>query len=282
MISPIAFLSDLSNPALAFLPKALIVAMLSAALCGLVGSHMVLRGMAFAGDAIAHAVFPGLAVAFVLGGSLLLGGLIGGIAVAVLVALFSQRRELKDDALIGVFFAAAFAIGLVVLSKTPAYAGSLQSFLSGSITGVNNSDIAITAGASIFILGVLTLLHSRLALSSIDRELAQAAGIPVLLLDIVLYIAVAIAVVVAVHTVGNILVLALLVTPAATARLLSTRLVPMMITSVLLGASASLIGVYLAWSLDVPAGAAIVLSSTALFFLAWFVQPWVRNLKEHK
>ena len=273
MLSPMDFLADLTNPALAFLPKALLVAALSSALCGLVGAHMVVRGMAFAGDAIAHAVFPGLAVAFVMGGSLYLGGVLGGVAVAVIVALFAQRRVVGEDSVIGVFFAASFAVGLVVLSKSQAYAGSLASFLSGSITGVNGRDIAVTVGVFAAVAVLLVVLHRALVLGSMDREMARAAGVPVLVVDVALYVAVAGAVVVAVHTVGNILVLALLITPPATARLLVHRLVPMMVLSMVVGVVSSVVGIYVAWSLDLPAGASIVLVSTVLFVCAWLVRP---------
>lgn len=269
MISLLEFLQDLCNPALAFLPKALLVSMLSAALCGAVGVHVVLRGMAFIGDAIAHAVFPGLAIAFVLGGSLILGGMLGGVSIALLVAVFSQRHRVREDSLIGIFFAAAFAVGLVVLSRSQAYAGSLASFLSGSITGVETEDIVLTAGTCLLTFAVLGVTHRELVAASLDRESARAAGVPVWALDVALYLAVAMAVVVSVHTVGNILVLALLVTPAATARLLCQRLIPTMLTSVVVGVASSFLGIYAAWALDVPVGAAIVLTATAVFLVAF-------------
>ncbi|AZA08408.1 anchored repeat-type ABC transporter permease subunit [Corynebacterium pseudopelargi] len=277
MITPWEFLADLQNPALAFLPKALLISVLSAALCAVVGTHMVLRGMAFAGDAIAHAVFPGLAIAFVLGGSLVLGGLIGGLSVALLVALFAHKSALKEDSLIGVFFAAAFAIGLVVLSRTQAYAGSLEGFLSGSITGVSAQQLWMAAIAAVVIVALLAAIHRELAFASLDRELARAAGVPVVVLDVLLYTAVAVSVVVAVHTVGNILVLALLITPASTARLLCRRLLPMMLCAMLLGIAASILGIYAAWSLDIPAGASIVLCSTVMFFFVWLLQPLLKD-----
>lgn len=167
MISPMDFLADLANPALSFLPRALLVAALSSALCGLVGTHMVVRGMAFAGDAIAHAVFPGLAIAFVMGGSLFLGGVLGGVAVAVIVAVFASRRVVGEDSVIGVFFATSFAVGLVVLSKSQAYAGSLASFLSGSITGVSRQDIMATVAVFAVIAAVLVVLHRGLDLTPV-------------------------------------------------------------------------------------------------------------------
>ncbi|GIG36936.1 anchored repeat-type ABC transporter permease subunit [Cellulomonas pakistanensis] len=273
MISPIDFLADLTNPDLAFLPKALLVALMSSVICGVIGSHVVLRGMAFIGEAVAHAVFPGLAVAFLLQGSLVLGGAVAGITTAVLVAVFSQNRRLKEDSIIGIFFVAAFALGIVIISRAPGYAGSLQDFLFGSITGIPDRDVVTVAVAgALLILGVL-LLHKELVTVSLDREMARASGLPVFALDLVLYVMVTIAIVISVQTIGNILVLALLITPAATARMLTDRLGVMMTLAPCFGGLAAVVGVYLSWSLDLPTGGTIVLVATAGFLLAWFLAP---------
>lgn len=270
MLSPAGFFADLSNPALVFLPKALLVSVLSALVCGVIGCHVVLRGMAFIGDAIAHAVFPGIAIAFALQASVFLGGAVAGAVVAGVVALFSQRRRVKEDTLIGIFFAAAFAGGLVIISRVDGYTASLTSFLFGSITGVTDSDIVTVAVVGF---AVVLLLTKELVAVSLDRESARAMNLPVLALDLVLYLAVTAAVVISVRTVGNILVLALLVTPAATARLLTDKLGVMMALAAGIGAIGSVLGVYISWAADVPAGAAIVLTVTAIFFVAWFLAP---------
>jgi manganese/iron transport system permease protein len=187
-MSPIDFLRDLVNPDLAFLPKALLVAVMSSIVCGVVGCYVVLRGMAFIGDAVAHAVFPGLAIAFVVSGNLILGGTIAGVATAVLVAVFSQNRRLREDSVIGIFFVAAFALGIVVISKAPGYAGSLQQFLFGSITGVPDEDLYTVAVTGIVVLGAVFLLHKEFVAVTIDREMARATGLRVFWLDIVLYV----------------------------------------------------------------------------------------------
>ncbi|MDU1522285.1 MAG: metal ABC transporter permease, partial [Actinomyces sp.] len=119
MLTLSEFWQDLHNPLLAFLPRALLICVCCAVVCGVVGSYVVLRGMAFMGDAVAHSVFPGLAIAFVLQGSLVLGGAIAGIVTAVLVALLSGNRRLKEDSVIGVLFAGAFALGLLIMSRAP-------------------------------------------------------------------------------------------------------------------------------------------------------------------
>ncbi|WP_136089055.1 anchored repeat-type ABC transporter permease subunit [Auritidibacter ignavus] len=267
------FLQDLTNPLLSFLPKALLVAVLSALVCGIVGNYVVLRGMVFIGHAVAHSVFPGLAIAFILQGSLVLGGMIAAVITAILVAVFSQNRRLKEDSVIGIFFVAAFALGIVIISFSPAYSGSLESFLFGSITGIPTSDIYVVAGAALLILGTLFLLHKELVAVSLDREMAAAAGLPVLILDVILYVLVSVAVVVSVQVIGNILVVALLVIPAASSRLVTDRLVVMMVLSPVIGAVCAFLGLYLSWAADLPTGGTIVLVATAVFLLLWLVAP---------
>ncbi|TQL01403.1 anchored repeat-type ABC transporter permease subunit [Cellulomonas sp. SLBN-39] len=272
-MTPADFLADLLNPDLSFLPKALLVAVLSALVCGVVGTYVVLRGMAFIGDAVAHAVFPGLAVAFVLGGNLVLGGAVAGVLTAVLVALLSQDRRLREDSVIGVLFVAAFALGVVVISRAPGYAGSLQQFLFGSLTGVPDEDVAVVAVTGVVVLVAVALAHRHLVAVSLDREFARAAGVRVLAWDVLLYVLVALAVVISVQTVGNVLVLALLVTPAATARLLTDRIGVMMALGPAIGAGSALVGLYVSWSWDLPTGGTVVLVLTAAFVLAWVAAP---------
>lgn len=269
-MNPIDFITDLLNPDLAFLPKALAVAVMSSIVCGVVGTFVVLRGMAFIGDAVAHAVFPGLAVAFVVGGNLVIGGTIAGILTAILVAVFSQNRRLKEDSIIGVFFVAAFALGIVVISQAPGYAGSLQQFLFGSITGIPDSDLYVVGGTGVLVLAIVFALHKEFVTVSLDRESARAMGVKVFWLDLVLYVLVTLAVVISVQTIGNILVLALLITPAATARLLTDRLGTMMLIAPLVGGLCALTGLYISWSWDFPTGGTIVLVLTFAFLLAWF------------
>ncbi|MFC5929647.1 anchored repeat-type ABC transporter permease subunit [Cryobacterium melibiosiphilum] len=272
-MSPIDFFLDLINPDLSFLPKALLIAVMSSIVCGVIGTYVVLRGMAFIGDAVAHAVFPGLAVAFVISGNLVLGGTIAGVLTAVLVALFSQNRRLKEDSIIGVFFVAAFALGIVVISQAPGYAGSLQQFLFGSITGIPDEDLFVVGGTGLVILLVAFLLHKELVAITLDREMARSMGVKVFWLDIVLYVLVTLAVVISVQTIGNILVLALLITPAAAARLLTDRLGVMMLLAPVIGAASALVGLYVSWSWDLPTGGTIVLVLTAAFLLAWVFAP---------
>ena len=269
MLSIIDFLHDLTNPALAFLPRAILVTCVAACVCAVVGCHVVLRGMSFIGDAVAHSVFPGLAIAFVCSGSLVLGGTLAGVGTAVLVALLSQNRRLKEDSIIGVLFVGAFGLGLVIISWAPGYAGSLQDFLFGSLTGIPASEVPFVLLASALIVGVFAFFHKEVVAVSLDRESARVAGLPVMALDLLVYISVAGAVVISVQIIGNILVLALLITPAASARLLTNSLGAMIGTSLVIGVLSSLCGIYLSWSLDLPAGASIVCVVTVIFIAAW-------------
>jgi manganese/iron transport system permease protein len=267
------FLTDLLNPDLAFLPKALAIAVMSSIVCGVVGCYVVLRGMAFIGDAVAHAVFPGLAIAFVLQGSLVLGGAVAGVATALLIAIFSQNRRVKEDSLIGVFLVATFALGIVIISQAPGYSGSLQQFLFGSITGIPDRDLYLVGITGLIILGLVLALHKEFVAVCLDREMARSMGLPVFWLDIVLYVLVTLAVVISLQTIGNILVLALLITPAAAARLLTDRLGVMMLLAPTIGGTSALIGLYLSWSYDTPVGGTIVLVATAIFLAAWLFAP---------
>lgn len=272
------FLRDLANPQLEFLLRALLVSVLAAVVCGVVGCYVVLRGMAFIGDAVAHAVFPGLAVAFALQTSVMLGGAVAGAVVAILIAAFSQKRQVREDSVIGIFFAAAFALGMVIISRVEGYTASLTSFLFGSLTGVAWADIYTTAAVSVVVIGVLLVLEPQLSATCLDRETARAMGLPVFVLDLVLYLCVTAAVVMSVATIGNVLVLALLITPAATARLLTRDLRTLMVVSAALGALGSFVGIYLAWAIDLPAGATIVLVLTIFFLVAWALGSRLRVL----
>ena len=167
----------------------------------------------------------------------------------------------------------AFALGIVVISKASGYAGSLESFLFGSITGIPDSDIAVVAITGLIIVTLLMMFHKELVCVSMDRETSRAMGLPVAWLDGMLYVLVAIAVVVSVQIIGNVLVLALLITPAATARLLTDRLGKMMILAPAIGCASSILGMYLSWSLDTATGGTIVLVATFMFVLAWVCSP---------
>ncbi|MFJ1733637.1 anchored repeat-type ABC transporter permease subunit [Streptomyces sp. NPDC088254] len=256
-----------------FMRRAFAVAVMCGIVSGVVGAHVVLRGMAFIGDAVSHSVFPGVAIAFVFQFNLVLGGAVAGLLTALAVAVFSQNRRLKEDTVIGVFFAAAFGLGIVILSTAPGYSGSLESFLFGQILGISDRDVVTVAVMGLILLLVAGAVHKELVTVSLDRETAKAVGLPVFVLDIVLYALVTVTVVISLQAVGNILVLALLITPAACARLLTDRIGVMMLLAPAVGAGGAVVGLYLSYAYNLAAGGLVVLVVTGVFVLCWLFAP---------
>ncbi|GAA0674715.1 anchored repeat-type ABC transporter permease subunit [Streptomyces malaysiensis subsp. malaysiensis] len=256
-----------------FMRRAFAVAVMCGIVSGVVGAHVVLRGMAFIGDAVSHSVFPGVAIAFVFQFNLVLGGAVAGLLTALAVAVFSQNRRLKEDTVIGVFFAAAFGLGIVILSTAPGYSGSLESFLFGQILGISDGDVVTVAVMGLILLLIAGAVHKELVTVSLDRETAMAMGLPVFALDVVLYALVTVTVVISLQAVGNILVLALLITPAACARLLTDRIGIMMALAPAIGAGSAVLGLYLSYAYNLAAGGLIVLVVTGVFIVCWLLAP---------
>lgn len=254
---------------LAFMRRAFAIGAVTGVVCGVVGTYVVLRGMAFIGDAVAHSAFPGVALAYVLDLNLVLGGAAAGLVTALGIAAVAQNRRLREDTVIGVFFAFAFGLGIVLVSTREGYTGDLASFLFGQVLAVSDADVLIACGVGAVLVAVALGVRKELVAVSLDRETAAAAGLPVLRLDLVLYVLVTVAIVMSLSAVGNILVLALLITPAATARLLTDRLGTMMATSAAIGGGGAVAGLYLSYALDLAAGGMIVLVLTGIFVLAW-------------
>ena len=255
-----------------FMMRAFLVGGAAAVACAVVGTFVVLRGMAFIGDAIAHAVFPGVAIGYVLQVSLALGGAVAGILTALAIFSATRSRRITEDAAIGVFFAFAFALGIVVVSTQQSYTGDLASFLFGQILGVSNSDVALVSSAGAGLVGLTLALRQRLVTVTLDRETAAALGLRVARWDLLVYLLVTAAIVISLQAVGNILVLALLVTPAAAARMVTDRLGTMMALAAAIGASSATVGLYLSYYYDLASGGLIVLVLTAAFLACWAVR----------
>jgi len=258
---------------LGFLQRGMLEAVLIGVLCGIIGTYVVLRRMAFLGDAMAHAVFPGIVIAFLLRVDLLLGGLAFGILTALGIGTVSQNRRVSADSAIGVLFVGAFALGVVLISSIRSYVRDLASILLGDILGVTAQDVGLTMAVGCLVLAAVFLFHKELSLVSFDRDMADAMGLPVAALDIGLLVLLSLVVIVSIQAVGTILVLAMLITPAATARLLTERLVPTMVIAAAVGALSGVAGLYASYYLNVASGGAIVLVATAFFFLAWLFAP---------
>ncbi|MET8545887.1 anchored repeat-type ABC transporter permease subunit [Kitasatospora sp. NPDC004799] len=257
----------------AFMRRGFAVAAIVGAVCGVIGVYVVLRGMAFIGDAVAHSAFPGVALAYAFEGDLLLGGAAAGVTTAVLIAVVSQNRRLKEDTVIGVFFAFAFGLGIVLVSTRDTWTTDLSSFLFGQVLAVSGGGVAVVGGLGAVLVLVALALRKELVAVALDRETARAAGLPVLALDLALYLLVTTAIVMSLEAVGNVLVLALLITPAATARLLTDRLRPMTALSSLLGCVGGTAGLYVSYGYDLAAGGSVVVVLTGLFALTWCLAP---------
>ena len=217
--------------AYAFMQRALIEVILMGAVTGAIGTYVVLRGLSFIGDALSHAIFPGVVIAFLLGRSVFLGALAFGLLTSASIVVLATTRRVKEDSAIGVLFAGSFALGVVLISTTRNYSRDLASFLFGNVLGVTTDDIALSAAVGGLVLLLLVLLHKELLLVAFDREAAQAMGVPVFWVDLLLLVMISLTIVVSLSAVGNILVVAMLVTPAATARLLTDRLPMMLVLS---------------------------------------------------
>jgi manganese/iron transport system permease protein len=261
-----------------FMQRALIAVVLTGVASGVLGSYVVLRGLAFIGDALTHAVFPGIVIAFAAGRSILLGALVVGLITALGIAVISRGRRVSEDTAIGILFAGMFALGVVLVSSLATYQKDVAELLFGNILGVSPSDLAIAGVVTVVVVGAVFLFNKEFSLIAFDREMAQAMRYPVFVLDLLLLALITLAIVVSLRAIGNILVLAMLVTPAATARLLTNRLVVMQVMAAALGAVEGVVGLYISFWWAVASGGAIVLTATAVFFVV-FIAVEARRLR---
>jgi manganese/iron transport system permease protein len=257
----------------AFMIRALLASVIVGVLCAVMGTYVVLRGMAFLGDALAHAILPGVAVAYLLRGNLLVGATIAALVIALSIGFFSKQGTIKEDTAIGILFAAALALGVALISSIQSYAVDLSHILFGNVLGVSATDLQLTAGLGLLILLAVWVLYKPFLIISFDPILAATLRLRADLLRYVLLVLLALTVVVSLQTVGVGLAAAMLVTPAATAYLLTRRLAPMMALSAFLGALASIAGLYLSYYLNIVSGSAIVLTATGFFLLAYLFSP---------
>jgi len=253
----------------AFMQRGLLAALLVGILCAIMGTYVVIRGMAFLGDAMAHAILPGVAIAYLLQGNLLLGALFAAILIALGIGIFSRGGIIKEDTSIGILFAAALALGVALISSIQTYAVDLSHILFGNVLGVSPSDLWLTAGLGLCILLVVAVNFKQFMVISFDPVLAATLRLPAEVLRNLMLLLLAVTVVVSLQTVGVSLAVALLITPAASAYLLTRRLFPMMLVSALIGAVSSLVGLYLSYYLNIVSGSAIVLTATVIFIMVF-------------
>lgn len=259
----------------AFMRSGLAAAALVGITCAVLGTYVVLRRMAFIGDALAHTVLPGLVVAYLNSWNLFAGAVVAGMLTALGIGWVSRRGTVREDTAIGVFFTAMFALGILLMSRVNSFR-DLSHILFGNVLGVRPSDLTLIVIISGGVLLTLFLVHKELELTSYDPTYAQVIGLRADGLRFLLLILLALTVVTCIQVVGVILTSALLITPAAAAGLLTNRLPRMMLIAALIAVFSAICGLYASYYANVASGAAIVLTCTACFGLAWAIHS-VRN-----
>jgi manganese/iron transport system permease protein len=253
--------------------RGLFAAIMVGIVCAVVGTYIVLRGMAFFGDALAHAILPGIAVGYLVGDGarqpLFWWALVAAVLSSLGIGAISRSTQIKEDTAIGIIFAGTFALGVALISTVRSYSVDLAHFLFGDVLGVRNSDLGLIALFGGFVLLMILAFYKEFMVLSFDPILAATLRLPVRLLEMLLLILIAITIVVSLQTVGVSLMVAMLVTPAATAYLLTKRLPVMMAIAATIAAISGVAGLYLSYYLSIASGAAIVLTCTALFALVW-------------
>ncbi|MEJ2012308.1 MAG: metal ABC transporter permease [Anaerolineales bacterium] len=256
-----------------FMLRGLWAALLVGVVCPILGTYVVLRGMAFFGDALAHIILPGVVISFLLGWPMAIGALLVGLLAALGIGAISQRTEIREDAAIGVVFAGAFALGVALLSLQGSYAVDLTHILFGDLLGVTIPDLILLSGLGLGVLVTILALYKEFLVLSFDPVLATTLRLPVRFLKNLQLVLLAVVIVISLQAVGVALVLAMLVTPASTARMLTRRLPFMMLGGAALGSLSALLGLYLSYYGNIASGPAIVLVETLVFFLVFLAAP---------
>lgn len=255
-----------------FLQKALITSIAVGIICGIIGSFIILRGMALMGDAISHAVLPGVAISYMLGINYFYGAVAFGILTAIGIGVVSQNSRIKNDSSIGIVFTAFFSLGIILIAQAQT-ATDLTQILFGNVLSIRNSDMIMTLITSGIIIFAVTAFYKELLVSTFDETMAAAYGLPTKLIHYGIMVLLTLATVASLQTVGVVLVVAMLITPAATAYLLTNRFWVMLIFSSFFGALSSVIGLYISFKHNLSSGAVIVLTATALFILVFIFSP---------
>lgn len=257
----------------AFMGRGLLAAIVVGVLCSVIGCYVVLRSMAFLGDAMAHAILPGIAIAYLLKGNLTIGALVAAIVVALGIGAFSRQGTIKEDTAISIMFTAALALGIAIISSMQTYAVDLSHILFGNVLGVSAQDLYLTAILGSLILSTTLVCYKPFLVITFDPLLANTLRLPVTFLRNLLLVLLALTIVTSMQTVGVGLVAAMLVTPGATAFLLTKRLPAMMGLAAVFGALSSLVGLYASYYLNLASGSTIVLTATLFFLLSYLFSP---------
>lgn len=256
-----------------FFQRALLASAVVGVVCAVVGTYMVLRGLAFLGDAISHAAFPGVVIAYLLKTPFYLGAAVAAVLTSLAIGWVTRRGNLRGDTAIGVLFAGMFALGVFLFSRIPNYVGDLFGFLFGEVLAISTSDVFALAALGIGVLAVVWVFWKELLYSTFDPLGAAASGLPVGRLDYLFLALIALTIVVSLQAVGIIMVVAMLVTPAATAQLITLRFTRLMGVAILVGLAAPIAGLYVSYWFDAASGATIVLVETVVFLAALLLGP---------
>lgn len=260
-----------------FMVRGLIAAGLVGVVCAVVGTFIVLRGMAFFGDALAHTILPGVAVGYLVGGGarepLFWWAMITALVSAISIGAISRSTKIKEDTAIGIIFAGMFALGIALISTVRSYSVDLAHFLFGDVLGVTSPDLILMGAFGAAILLMILLFYKEFVIISFDPTLATTLRLPTRLLEYLLLVLIAVTIVVALQTVGVALMVAMLVTPAAAAYLLTRRLPVMMVLAAFIGALSGVVGLYISYYANIASGSAIVLVATAIFLVVFLTAP---------
>ena len=255
-----------------FMVRALIVSVLVGIMCPVIGAYVITRGRAFMGDALAHSVIPGMVVAVLLNISPFFAAVPTGIVIALLMGTVSRRTGISEDTSIGIVFAGMFALGLVMLSVVPNVNVNIEDLLLGQVLGVTQTDVYVSLALTALVLLGLYTFHRQLVYTTFDQIGASVVGIKTSVIEYILLALLALVIVIGIQAAGIVLVMAMLITPAATAYLLARRFVGMMIIGALVGATSAVIGLYLSFHADLPSGPAMALFATLMFAVAAVVK----------
>ncbi|MEA2610437.1 MAG: manganese/iron transport system permease protein [Chloroflexota bacterium] len=275
----------LSPMAYGFMQRGLLAAILVGIVCAVMGAFVVLRGLAFIGDAVSHAAFPGLVIAYMLGIPLYIGGGIAAVGTALAIGAVARRGALRFDTAVGVLFAGTFAFGILLFSTIQNYVADLFSYLLGNVLGITFADIVQIAILGAIVLLVVAVLRKELLYASFDPSGAAASGLPVTMLDYLLLGLVGVTIVVSIQAVGIIMVVAMLVTPAATGQLLVDKFWDLVKIAIAVAVLAAVSGLYVSFYLNVASGASIVLVETLFFGLALVFSPksgWLQRRRRSR
>jgi manganese/iron transport system permease protein len=270
-MDPVAFITD--PMAYGFMQRGLVAAVLVGVLCAVMGTFVVLKGLAFIGDAVSHATFPGLVIAYMLGLPLYIGGAIAAVAVSLAIGAVSRGGRLRFDTAVGVLFAGSFAFGILLFSTIKNYVADLLGYLLGNVLGIGIGDLVQVAILGGVVLTIVLVLRKELLFSTFDPLGAAASGLPVAGLEYMLLALLGVTIVVSIQAVGIIMVVAMLVTPAATAQLVVVRFNQMMALGAALAAISAVVGLYASFYLNLASGASIVLVETIFFVVALLIGP---------